>query len=78
MTMLVILFGKYPNFAHFIITEGKVYLNVVVTVADLELSVFLQKKRGSDTFLKTTLIADPITLMPMSLIVDFPVLAVFE
>jgi hypothetical protein len=36
MTILSFL-GKYPNFAHFIIEEGKEYLNVVVTVADLEL-----------------------------------------
>jgi hypothetical protein len=46
MKIFVILFVKYPNFAHFIITEGKEYLNVVVTVTSLELLVF-DRKRGA-------------------------------
>ncbi len=41
MTIYANFFRKYPNFARFKIAEGKEYLNVVVTVAGLELSVFL-------------------------------------
>jgi hypothetical protein len=47
------IFVKISNFAPFTIAEGKEYLNVAVTVADLELSVgFLQKNWGIDTCVK--------------------------
>jgi hypothetical protein len=41
MTILAIFVRKKTNFGHFTIAEGKEYLNVVVTVAGLELSVFV-------------------------------------